>query len=148
MILEKEPIENEVSTPINTTTTITKPPILCTNEMNCSICMEPMETTSDIIITKCGHSFHSSCILKMSDKTDTYSCPICRSNLIYKPIGTIEDLYDALIDKFTDFELFQAFVYEDISYKYVSRIDDFDSEDDSTYNKVRDAIMDYFDENE
>jgi transcription elongation factor Elf1 len=118
------------------------------NESNCSICMESMNNHSNVIITKCGHSFHSSCILKMSDKTDTYTCPICRSNLIYKPIGSIQDLYDALADKFTDFELFQAFVFEEISYKYVSRIDGFDSEDETIYNKVRDAIMDYFDENE
>ena len=47
--------------------------------MNCSICLEEINTNKNNTVTKCGHKFCSSCIfshLKISNL-----CPLCREPL-------------------------------------------------------------------
>ena len=45
---------------------------------NCTICHE--EIMSDITVTSCGHSFHSTCLFKWFRQKN--SCPLCREKLI------------------------------------------------------------------
>jgi hypothetical protein len=43
----------------------------------CCICFESICATNDMCITKCGHQFHTSCILKCNG-----TCPLCRTKLL------------------------------------------------------------------
>lgn len=45
--------------------------------MECSICYEKIEENNDCTITKCGHKFHSTCIIKHITIGGTF-CPYCR----------------------------------------------------------------------
>ena len=47
----------------------------------CSICLEPYKQDDDIIILKCGHLFHESCI-KTWITPERQNCPNCRSGII------------------------------------------------------------------
>ncbi|XP_062699011.1 E3 ubiquitin-protein ligase Kcmf1-like isoform X1 [Aedes albopictus] len=44
---------------------------------DCTICMEPMVTTSNIEKLQCGHPFHSGCISNWLQNND--NCPLCRA---------------------------------------------------------------------
>jgi DNA-directed RNA polymerase subunit RPC12/RpoP len=50
----------------------------------CPICMENIKEQEDVLITKCKHKFHASCLLQ-NTKTNGYKCPNCRSPLLSKP---------------------------------------------------------------
>lgn len=43
---------------------------------SCPVCLEDLEQESDIIVTKCNHSFHRECLIKWQKKNIT--CPLCR----------------------------------------------------------------------
>ena len=47
--------------------------------MECQICYEILESTTNICITKCRHRFCSQCIFTWIRKNQT--CPVCRKNL-------------------------------------------------------------------
>jgi hypothetical protein len=47
----------------------------------CPICMETIDTKSDVIITKCNHQFCATCLLREMNNRNT--CPVCRR--ILKP---------------------------------------------------------------
>jgi hypothetical protein len=49
----------------------------------CPICMDDLKQT-DLIITRCGHQFHGTCMLKHMKKHD--NCPMCRGVLFTKAI--------------------------------------------------------------
>mmetsp|Transcript_24609 Transcript_24609/g.36236 ORF Transcript_24609/g.36236 Transcript_24609/m.36236 type:complete len:571 (-) Transcript_24609:126-1838(-) len=61
------------------------------NGSECAICLEPFtkEGTHRIVVTKCGHIFGKSCILK--SYSSSRSCPTCRKKL---KRGDLIDLYD------------------------------------------------------
>ena len=48
-------------------------------EMNCPICLEPIEKHIDCLTTRCKHTFHTSCYLKIKKFT---SCPVCRTVIV------------------------------------------------------------------
>ena len=50
----------------------------------CPICMENIKEQEDILITKCKHKFHASCMLQ-NIKTNGYKCPNCRGPLLSQP---------------------------------------------------------------
>lgn len=50
--------------------------------MDCPICLSNI--TSDVMTTTCGHSFHNECINGW--KTESPSCPVCRSILPYSQV--------------------------------------------------------------
>ena len=54
----------------------------------CPVCLEKIDFSKDYTITKCGHQFHSSCLLQASKTKNT--CPICREVLIEKKEINIE----------------------------------------------------------
>ena len=53
----------------------------------CPICMEHIKEDEDILITKCKHKFHASCLLQ-NTKTNGYKCPNCRDPLLSKSTPT------------------------------------------------------------
>ena len=51
---------------------------------DCCICLEHIDQGSDLVLTRCKHCFHSSCILKVIDHAEHHlagqiACPLCRS---------------------------------------------------------------------
>ena len=49
-----------------------------TDNQNCGICLETMEVNNndnEVVLTECGHIFHSACLERHNGRT----CPICRS---------------------------------------------------------------------
>ena len=68
--------------------TVYPPLVNCVEEPcqthNCPICMEDLKQT-DLIITRCGHQFHGTCMLKHMRKHD--NCPMCRGVLFTKAIA-------------------------------------------------------------
>ena len=46
-------------------------------EDNCSICIDKMKSP---FIRRCGHKFCKDCIFKWYEKSNTYSCPLCRKS--------------------------------------------------------------------
>ena len=48
-------------------------------EEDCPICMDSLQKT-DLVVTRCGHSFHSSCLFKHLSKHD--NCPCCRGIIV------------------------------------------------------------------
>jgi hypothetical protein len=45
---------------------------------SCSICLEEIKKKNSCV-TKCGHNFHTSCLMKWTMKNN--SCPECRKNI-------------------------------------------------------------------
>ena len=46
----------------------------------CAICMDDILERNNLTITKCNHTFHSSCIFK--NLCHRIECPMCRTELI------------------------------------------------------------------
>ena len=61
---------------------IDSPLVECANEpcsaKDCAICMEDL-TSVDLMITRCGHQFHSTCMITHLKRQD--NCPLCRGIL-------------------------------------------------------------------
>jgi hypothetical protein len=52
----------------------------------CSICLEEIYIRSELVSTKCSHVFHKECMVpwiqKCIDRSSSYSCPLCRAQMI------------------------------------------------------------------
>ena len=57
--------------------------------MDCSICMEIIDTNVNICTTECGHCFHSNCLIK-NISHNGFGCPYCRKILAEKPIKMVD----------------------------------------------------------
>ncbi len=74
----------------------------------CSICYEPLIHKNNVILTDCGHSFHTHCIAKRDsfidiDKDD-YWCPLCRQDMGF--YATTKDRYLCIKNKLDELENF------------------------------------------
>lgn len=77
--------------------------------MECSICLESIELTNNYVVTKCGHSFHCTCLISINgDK-----CPCCRSALSDVNANCNDTSKEAKIYK--DAHLFWVKVYMDFA---------------------------------
>lgn len=47
----------------------------------CPICMDPIQTNINCVITECGHTFHTSCLLK-NVVHNGFGCPYCRAAMV------------------------------------------------------------------
>ena len=62
---------------------------------DCPICYEIINAQNNCATTECGHSFHTSCLLKHT-AFNGYGCPCCRTQLSDKPPSPSllsEDIY-------------------------------------------------------
>lgn len=59
-----------------------------TKTMDCTICIDTIEKRQEPITLKCGHTFHSACMLSWIQKQD--SCPNCRATVSF---SNVADLY-------------------------------------------------------
>ena len=64
-------------------------------EEECAICLEPNHTPANSTVLDCGHSFHTTCCVKLllSDRSRGYisPCPICRDVPAPNGFALIED---------------------------------------------------------
>ena len=62
--------------------------------MLCAICLENIEDNNNCK-TECGHTFHTSCMLKLvTNKTNpSNNCPMCRKQLLSPPSAPIATIY-------------------------------------------------------
>ena len=49
-------------------------------KMDCPICMEGILITVNCLTTDCGHTFHTSCLMK-NTAVNGYGCPCCRAQM-------------------------------------------------------------------
>ncbi len=62
-------------------------------ELICSICLDNINASINIIKTECKHCFHSNCFLQNAAHNG-FSCPMCRNKLAKLPENEDEDEYD------------------------------------------------------
>ena len=53
---------------------------MTTTKSDCPICYEAINPEKNCVTTECGHSFHTSCLLKHT-AFNGYGCPYCRTEL-------------------------------------------------------------------
>jgi len=53
-------------------------------EIECPICMDCVESTKNCVTTDCGHTFHSSCLMK-NVAHNGFGCPYCRTAMAEEP---------------------------------------------------------------
>lgn len=51
------------------------------SDEECPVCLEPLGHGGDIMRTKCGHSYHCSCIVETLSDGSVRSCPLCRTDI-------------------------------------------------------------------
>ena len=51
-----------------------------TARVECPICMEPIESNKNNIITECGHCFHAKCLMTNA-AINGFNCPYCRTQM-------------------------------------------------------------------
>ena len=51
--------------------------IVNTEQLECPICFDTIETNTNCVTTECGHKFHCSCLMK-NTATNGFGCPMCR----------------------------------------------------------------------
>lgn len=62
--------------------------------MDCPICMECIiSTTTNCLTTDCGHTFHTSCLMK-NTAINGYGCPCCRAQMAEEPDASISSSDD------------------------------------------------------
>ena len=49
-------------------------------ERECSVCLEPLKNSNELIQLLCGHIFHKDCVYKWISEKNT--CPNCRKSII------------------------------------------------------------------
>ena len=86
----------------------------------CPICLEKIDFSNDYTKTKCGHQFHTSCLLEASKTKKT--CPVCRGVLIEKKEIDIDNIIQKTIRAVRNtnytFHLYQ-YLYDLESYQLV-----------------------------
>ena len=58
--------------------------------MECPICLEGMVGQVNSVTTDCGHSFHTSCLMK-NTAMNGYDCPYCRTQMAEAPEEDSDD---------------------------------------------------------
>jgi len=71
----------------------------------CPICYEKILHKSNAYLTKCGHSYHYSCIQHYYDKdyNNIYSCPLCRQKSASNDIKSVYYNSNNILDRLEDF---------------------------------------------
>lgn len=61
-----------------------------TSVFECPICMDAIEVGKNCLTTECGHTFHSTCMLK-NVSVNGFNCPCCRHEMVEEPKEEEED---------------------------------------------------------
>lgn len=77
-----------------------------TTTTDCPICMDAVQTNNNCVITECGHTFHTRCLLT-NIVHNGYGCPYCRTEMVPEELLQDDD------DEEEDDEMNQAFIVED-----------------------------------
>ncbi len=57
---------------------------------DCPICMDPLLETINRVVTECGHTFHTMCLMK-SVATNGFACPCCRTTMAEIPMDSDDE---------------------------------------------------------
>lgn len=80
----------------------------------CPICMDEFNGTKNIVVTECGHTFHTNCLMK-SVAHNGFGCPYCRTKMAEE----IEDNPEYEDDEYDDDDDYDdADEYDDDDYDY------------------------------
>jgi len=93
----------------------------------CPICMEEFQCATNKVITECGHTFHTNCLMK-SVAHNGFGCPYCRTKMA-------EEIYNSEDED------------DDYNDEYEENEEDFD-DDDRTYDTYDAAEADFYRINE
>ena len=52
-----------------------------TTALECPICMDAIDTCKNCLTTECGHTFHSTCMMK-NVSVNGFNCPCCRHEMV------------------------------------------------------------------
>ena len=52
--------------------------------IECPICMDSIEISTNCVTTECGHCFHTNCLMK-SIAHNGFGCPYCRTKMAEEP---------------------------------------------------------------
>jgi hypothetical protein len=58
----------------------------------CPICLDDIFVTSNHVTTECGHTFHTSCLMKNVAHRG-FACPCCRTTMAEEPENDDNDVY-------------------------------------------------------
>lgn len=61
--------------------------------IECPICMDSIEISTNCVTTECGHCFHTNCLMK-SIAHNGFGCPYCRTKMAEEPEEEEEDEYE------------------------------------------------------
>ena len=87
----------------------------------CPICYEDFKE-KDVSIAKCGHKFHTSCLIETIRRQPHDICPYCRSNISISVPKNGKKLADFLVPgTYTAEEIANTIVRNDIPLENVSR---------------------------
>ena len=59
----------------------------------CPICMEDVFSGKNCVVTECGHSFHTNCLMK-NVAHNGFGCPYCRTEMAEEPVDSDDEAGD------------------------------------------------------
>lgn len=71
--------------------------------MECPICLEMILANVNCVTTDCGHSFHTSCLMK-NTAVNGYDCPYCRTQMAESPEEEDDDDLDSDSDSDSEYD--------------------------------------------
>lgn len=79
----------------------------CDTTVDCPICMDAIHANINCVITECGHTFHTRCLLT-NIVHNGFGCPYCRTEMVPEELLKNDDEEEPEQD-----EMNQAFIIED-----------------------------------
>jgi len=55
------------------------------HDEECPVCLDEIGHGGDLMLTRCGHTFHVDCIIETLADGSVRSCPICRTDIAEAP---------------------------------------------------------------
>ena len=77
----------------------------CDTTTDCPICMDAVQSTINCVITECGHTFHTRCLLT-NIVHNGFDCPYCRTEMVPEKLLQTEEEEE-------DDEMNHAFIVEE-----------------------------------
>ena len=110
-----------------------------TEDLCCSICLDDIDVSMNLIRTECKHCFHSNCFLQNAAHNG-FNCPLCRNELAEVPQDEDEDDDD---DYDNDEEFEEDFALRGSRWLFMRAEGEPIDEDDTDEETVSDDSVDY-----